>query len=374
MTQTPKSLGYTFPPEWHRHAATWMSWPRPEGISFPDRYENVQADLARIVANIARFETVRINVPDADWAERVRNVLRDHGHADAVERVECFHVPTNEPWCRDHGPAFLIGMRDEGEERRADPEDSAPVGPSSLIPSPSSLAIVDFGFNAWGGKYPPWDDDDAVPTNVAKLLGLPVFDAGHVVMEGGAVDFDGRGSVITTTDCLLNPNRNPSLSKEQIEQVLLDYYGQRRVLWLTGGIAGDDTDGHIDDLARFIDPRTIVVGVERDKGDENYDVTQSALDQCRALVDPDGKPYDVIELPMPAPVEIEGERVPATYVNFAFVNDALLVPTYGSESDKAALALLQQRLPTRQVVGVDCREVIWGLGAIHCLTQQQPAV
>ena len=348
MTKTPKSLGYTFPPEWHRHAATWMSWPRPEGISFPDRYDHVQPDLARIVANIARFETVRINVPDADWAERVKQVLRDHGHADAVERVECFHIPTNEPWCRDHGPAFL--KRD------------------------NDLAVVDFGFNAWGGKYPPWDDDDAVPTNVAKHLGLPVFDAGHLIMEGGAVDFDGRGSILTTTDCLLNPNRNPSLSKEQIEQALCDYYGQDRVLWLVGGIAGDDTDGHVDDLARFIDPRTIVVGVETDPGDENHDVTQSALEQCRALVDPDGQPYDVIELPMPAPVEIEGDRVPATYVNFAFVNDALLVPTYGSENDRKALALLQQRLPTRQVVGVDCREVIWGLGAIHCLTQQQPAI
>lgn len=351
---TPRELGYRFPPEWAPHAATWMSWPRPEGISFPGRYQHVLPDLARIVANIARFEPVHLNVPDADWAARVGDVLRDEfarqkvaaDRLDRLDRVKFFHVPTNEPWCRDHGPAFV----QRGDER----------------------AIVDWGFNAWGGKYPPWDDDDAVPTRVATLLDLPVFDAGHVIMEGGAVDFDGRGSILTTTDCLLNENRNPSLSKEQIERYLLDYYGQERVLWLTGGIAGDDTDGHVDDLARFIDPHTIVVGVESDEGDENHAVTQSAAEQCRALVDIDGKPYDVVELPMPGIIEIEGERVPATYVNFSFVNNGLLVPTYGSDHDRRALEILQNRLPGREIVGVDCREVIWGLGSIHCLTQQQP--
>ena len=232
--------------------------------------------------------------------------------------------------------------------------------------------VVDWAFNAWGGKYPPWDADDAVPTRVAEKLGLAVFDPG-IVMEGGAVDFNGDGCVLTTTDCLLNPNRNNGMAKEEIERYLLDFYGQRKVLWLTGGIAGDDTDGHVDDLARFVNPRTIVVGVESDPADENHAITRDAAEQCRALTDADGRPFDVIELPMPGVIEIEGQRVPATYVNFYFVNNALLVPTFGVESDDVALQTLAGLLPGRQIVGIDCRELIWGLGAIHCLTQQQPA-
>src|SRR5690606_10225236 len=242
----------------------------------------------------------------------------------------------------------------------------------------SPAAVIDWGFNAWGGKYPPWDADDAVPTRVAEKLGLPVFEpkkpnGSSVVMEGGAVDFNGEGVVLTTEDCLLNPNRNPGMSREEIERFLLDYYGQEQVLWLRGGIAGDDTDGHVDDLARFVNPRTIVVGVEEDPADENHAVTHDAAEQCRGLRDLHGKGFDVVEIPMPGVFEIEGQRVPATYVNFYFVNGALLVPVFGHANDDKALAILQRLLPDRQVIGMDCRELIWGLGAIHCLTQQQPA-
>ncbi len=321
-----------------------MSWPRPEGISFPDRYEHVLPNLAGIIAAIARFEPVNLNVPDADWADTVRSRLLPT-LGDLINRVSFRHVATNEPWCRDHGPAFVVNHRQK--------------------------AVVDWKFNAWGGKYPPWDDDDAVPTRVGELLDLRVFD-GPIVMEGGAVDFNGNGVVLTTRDCLLNPNRNGNLHKLDIEGHVLDYYGQEKVCWLSGGIAGDDTDGHVDDLARFVNERTIVVGVEDDAGDDNYDVTRSAAEQCRELTDADGRPFDVVELPMPGRVEIEGERVPATYVNFYFVNGALLVPTYGHDNDAICLKKLQTLLPQRQVVGVDCREVIWGLGAIHCLTQQEP--
>ena len=344
---SPRQLGYAFPPEWHAHAGTWLNWPRPEGISFPGRYDRVIPNLAAIVTQIGLRETVNINVPDAAWEARVREqLLRENVPAGVMGRVRFWHIPTNESWCRDHGPAFVL--RGDG------------------------AAVVDWGFNAWGGKYPPWDADDAVPTRVAEKLGLPVFNPG-VVMEGGAVDFNGGGCVLTTTDCLLNPNRNNGMSREEVERYLLDYYGQKKVLWLTGGIAGDDTDGHVDDLARFVNPRTIVVGVEADPADENYEVTRDAAEQCRALTDADGKSFDVIELPMPGLVEIEGQRVPATYVNFYFVNAALLVPIFGVESDEIALQTLAKLLPNRQVVGIDCRELIWGLGAIHCLTQQQPA-
>ncbi len=251
-----------------------MSWPRPEGISFPDRYDQILPNLAGVVAAIARFEPVNILVPNAAHEAKARDIV-------GGDNVRFHHVPTNEPWCRDHGPAFVIGDRQK--------------------------AIVDWGFNAWGGKYPPWDDDDAVPTRIGELLGLRVFDPG-IIMEGGAVDFDGRGTILTTRDCLLNPNRNGQRNIHDIEGYLLDFYGQERVLWLEGGIAGDDTDGHVDDLARFINGRTIVVGVEEDPADENYETTRSAAEQCRSLVDVDGRPYDVVELPMPGRFEIEGER------------------------------------------------------------------
>jgi agmatine deiminase len=315
-----------------------MSWPRPEGVSFPGRYEQILPNLTNLVRTIARFEPVNVLVPTATYAKRVADLV-------GTANIRFHHVPTNEPWCRDHGPAFVANVEEK--------------------------AIVDWGYNAWGGKYPPWEDDDQVPTRIGELLNLRVFEPG-IVMEGGAVDFDGRGSILTTRDCLLNPNRNGNLNIHDIEGYLLDFYGQERVLWLEGGIAGDDTDGHVDDLARFIDSGTIVVGVERDPNDENHEPTTSAANQCRQLCDIDGKPYRVVELPMPGRVEIDGERVPATHVNFYFVNRALLVPTFGRESDDACLSILADLLPDREVVGVDCSELIWGLGAVHCLTQQEP--
>jgi agmatine deiminase len=236
----------------------------------------------------------------------------------------------------------------------------------------TEAAIVDWGFNAWGGKYPPWDADDNVPTRIAKELKLPVFYPG-IVMEGGAVDFNGAGTVLTTTSCLLNKNRNPELSKKKIEQYLRDYYGQKHVLWLGEGIEGDDTDGHIDDLARFLDPRTIAIGIETNKRDPNYVILQKARRAIDTFRDQDGRPFNVVELPMPKPLSIEGQRVPATYLNFYFVNGALLVPTFGQKDrDANAMAVLQTTVGRRKVIGVNCRALIWGLGAIHCFTQQMP--
>ena len=299
---------------------------------------------------ITAFERVNLNVPNIDYEEIVRARLAYHKVPG--RRVRFFHVRTNECWTRDHGPAFVVRAR-RGR---------------------TAAAIVDWGYNAWGGKYPPYDADDAVPTRVAGALGLPVFYPG-IVMEGGAVDFNGAGTVMTTTSCLLNKNRNPHLKKPEVEEYLRSYYGQRHVIWLGEGIAGDDTDGHIDDLARFADERTIVIGMESDPRDPNYNVLRENRRRLDRLRDQDGRPFTIVELPMPRPVVYQKQRLPATYMNFLFVNGALLVPTFGdSARDTKALEILQGVLPKRRVVGVDCRALIWGLGAMHCLTQQQPRV
>src|SRR5258706_8057881 len=375
LKNPPASLGYSFPPEWAPHRATWFSWPRPEGISSPDKYHTVPENLARIFKEIAPRERVEINVPNGNYEFLVKRQLREHGCP--LTNIFFHHIKTNESWCRDHGPAFVVRKNPQSGKRE--------------------IAIVDWGFNAWGGKYPPYDDDDRVPTEIARELGLPVFyprgtgvspvsfgggkkhgrgaHATAVIMEGGSVEFNGAGTILTTTQCLLNKNRNPELTKPQIEQYLKDFYGQKHVCWLRDGIAGDDTDGHIDDLARFLNPTTIVVGIEDDRKAENYDVLQDNLRRVKKLRDQDGRPFEIVEIPMPGRVEHDDQRLPATYVNFYFVNGALLVPTFGNrKKDAKAFSVLQEQLPDRKVIGIDCRELIWGLGAIHCLSQQQPKI
>jgi agmatine deiminase len=348
-TRTPRELGFSFPAEWTRHRGTWISWPRPEGISFPDRYHECIEDVIRVIDTIARFEEVHLNVPNSNYRRLVRDVLDVRGIP--LRRVRFHEIPTNECWTRDHGPAFVLRQR-RGRVQ---------------------AAVVDWAYNAWGGKYPPWDADDAVPTKVAKELKLAVFHPG-IVMEGGAVDVNGAGTVLTTTSCLLNKNRNPHLSKAEVEGYLKDYYGQQHVVWLGEGIEGDDTDGHIDDLARFVDQRTIVIGIEDDPRDANFKVLQDARRRLARARDQQGRAFEIVELPMPRAVVYKGQRLPATYMNFLFVNGALLVPTFGQRArDRRAMAILQRLVPKRRVVGVDCRALIWGLGAIHCLTQQQPA-
>jgi agmatine deiminase len=357
---TPLEAGFTFPAEWERQSGTWFSWPRPEGISFPGRYHTILGQLGQIIREVTIRQDAHINVPNENWRIIAMDVLKQSG----VD-LTCVHfhfIKTNESWCRDHGPAFLV-KRKARDRQKAD-----------QVRESKALAIVDWGFNAWGGKYPPFDDDDRVPTEIARALKIrTVFHPG-IIMEGGAVDFNGSGTILTTTDCLLNKNRNPHLSKSEIENVLKQYYGQTHVCWLTGGIAGDDTDGHVDNLARFIDPRTIVMGIESDSSDRNHRVLQRVRKQLDKITDQDGHAFRVVETPMPKPVIIEGQRCPATYVNFLFVNDALLVPTFGDrETDRSTLAILKENLPNHEIVGIDCSNLIWGLGAIHCLTQQMPA-
>jgi len=284
-------------------------------------------------------EEVHVNVPNANYERIVRDTLRAGGVRS--RRIYFHHVPTNECWCRDHGPAFVLRRNRRGRVE---------------------AAVIDWGFNAWGGKYPPWDADDAVPTRVAAELGLPVVAPG-IVMEGGAVDFNGAGTVMTTTSCLLNGNRNPTLAQADVERALCEFYGQRHVVWLGDGIAGDDTDGHVDDLARFVDQRTVVTAIEDDPADENYRVLRDNRRRLELARDQDGRPFSIVELPMPKAVSWQGQRLPATYVNFYFVNGALLVPTYRDRrNDRRALDTLRRAVPGREVVSLDCTEVIWGSG------------
>jgi agmatine deiminase len=335
------------PAEWEPHAATWLTWPRPEGISFPGKYETIPPVYAQLIRHLVQSEEVNINVWNAEMEESVRGFLRTE--RAPLDRVHFHHFPAYEPWCRDHGPIFLA--RDDARGRQR--------------------AIVDWAYNAWGNKYPPFDLDDAIPEHVARLRQLPLFSPG-IVMEGGSIEVNGRGAVLTTTSCLLNPNRNPHLSKEQIASYLLDYLGAEQVLWLGDGIAGDDTDGHIDDMTRFVNPTTLVTAVEEDPSDANHAVLRENLERLQTFRDTEGSRFRIVELPMPGPVEYEGRRLPATYANFYIANGLVIVPTFRHKNDRPALEILRREFTDRKVIGIDSTELIWGLGSFHCITQQEP--
>ncbi|MDF2433440.1 MAG: agmatine deiminase, partial [Mucilaginibacter sp.] len=266
-----------------------------------------------------------------------------------LSKVEFFEFPTNDAWCRDHGPAFLIN------------------------PETKQKVIIDWGYNAWGGKYPPYDLDDVIPTKIGTHFRLPIYHPG-IVMEGGSVDFNGRGTILTTTACLLNKNRNPHLNQQQIEDYLFKFYGAEQILWLGDGIVGDDTDGHIDDITRFTNEDTVVTVVEENKNDENYTLLQENLQTLKTMRLLNGKQLNIVELPMPDPVVYQDQRLPASYANFYIANSAVIVPTYRCVNDDKALDILQQCFPDRKVVGIDSTDIIWGLGSFHCLSQQEPEV
>jgi agmatine deiminase len=344
MTKTPAALGYRMPAEWEPHAATWLSWPRREGISFPDSFDRVLPALRAMVEALIESEQVCINICNGVHEAEARAVL----DGLSMERVTFYRIPTNEPWCRDHGPIFLT--------RNADPR----------------AAIVDWDYNAWGGKYPPCDLDEVVPTRAGQFLHLPVFYP-RMILEGGSIEVNGAGALLTTESCLLNPNRNPSLGRAEIEQRLRDYFGVQDILWLGEGIEGDDTDGHIDDLARFVSENTVVTVVEENREDKNYEPLQENLARLRQMKVEQGE-IEIVTLPMPKKIVREKQRLPASYANFYIANSCLLLPTFADPNDETALSILQKRFPDRHVIGIDCRELIWGLGTFHCLTQQQPAV
>lgn len=346
--QTPAELGYRMPAEWARHRGTWLSWPHKEA-SWPGKFAPVPELFARMIGELVPDEEVHINVAGPDMESDARDLLA-RGRVPAA-RVFFHHIPTNDAWCRDHGPTFI--ERDHAGRREQ--------------------AIVDWGFNAWGGKYPPFDLDDVVPVRIGAELGLPVFTPG-IVMEGGSLDVNGAGTLLTTESCLLNPNRNPALSRSDIERHLRDYLGVRHILWLGDGIEGDDTDGHVDDLSRFTDPRTVVTVVEDDAADANFEPLRENLARLRTMRDQDGALFRVVTLPMPRRLEHDGQRLPASYANFYIGNAVVLLPTYDPATDETARSALQELFPTRRVVGIDCTDLVWGLGAFHCVTQQWPAV
>jgi agmatine deiminase len=334
------------PAEWAPHRGTWLSWPHKEA-SWPGKFGPVPPIFARMVRHLADHEEVHINVAGPGMEQEVRRLLADEG---AGSGNVFFHSnPTNDAWCRDHGPIFV--------------QRSGPGG--------SEQAVVDWKFNAWGDKYPPYDLDDVIPTRIAQEYGLPVFHPG-IVLEGGSIEVNGRGTLLTTEACLLNPNRNPTLTREQIEGHLRAYLGVRHILWLGDGIVGDDTDGHIDDLTRFVGERTVVTVVEDDPADENYEPLQANLERLRSMHDQDGHALEVVTLPMPRALYHEGQRLPASYANFYIANGVVLLPTYDPERDDAARSTLQQCFPDREVIGIDCTDLVWGLGAFHCVSQQWP--
>jgi agmatine deiminase len=345
--QTPKQLGYFFPAEFAPHAATWLSWPHKEA-SWPGKIHTIYPYYCQFIKELTKGEKVCINVSD----EAMKNFAMSHLQTEDVDlaNIEFFFHPTNDAWCRDHGPAFLINPKAEQKK-----------------------VIVDWNYNAWGNKYPPFDLDDVIPTLIAKSYGIPVYHPG-IIMEGGSVDFNGNGTLITSTACLLNENRNPGLSQLQIENYLCNYYGVNQILWVDEGIVGDDTDGHIDDTVRFVNEDTVITVVEENKNDENYELLQKNLEELKKMRLLSGKQLNIVELPMPEEIIYEDQRLPGSYANFYIANNSVIVPTYQCNRDNRALDIIQQCFPARNVVGIDSTEIIWGLGSFHCLSQQEPAV
>lgn len=335
--------GYLMPAEWEPHQATYMTWPHNRE-TWPGKFDPVPAQYAAVVAGLSRFETVRVLVKDAHAAEQAGAMLRQS--SARMESVEFLVYATNDSWIRDYGPIFVARAH------------SAHLG-------------LDWKFNSWGEKYGACDLDDVIPHRLADRFGFECLDVA-VVLEGGSIDVNGAGSLLTTESCLLNPNRNPGMAKAEIEEHLRVCLGASNILWLGDGIAGDDTDGHVDDLARFVSRDTIVTVIEPDPADDNHQPLAENLERLRAMRDQDGKPFRIETLPMPPALNYEGQRLPASYANFYIANGAVMVPTFGCPTDQQALEILTRLFPERKVMGFHCLDLVWGLGTIHCLTQQHP--
>jgi agmatine deiminase len=345
----PAQLGWYMPAEWQPHEATWIAWPHHRA-DWPGKFAAIPWVYAEIVRHLYTSENVHVLVNGAGDEKRARGAFKKAGIAS--DQVRFFHLPTDRVWVRDYGPCFLTNAR-------------------------GASALVNWHFNGWA-KYANWHKDDAVGAQLGAILNLPTYAptaAGQrIVLEGGSIDVNGAGLLLTTEECLLSKvqERNPGLSRGDLEQAFAGYLGIRKVLWLGEGIAGDDTHGHIDDLARFVGPRTVVIMVEKNEADPNYAPLQANLERLRALTDLEGRPLEVVEVPMPEPVFFGGQRLPASYANFYIANDKVLVPTFNDPHDSPALGILADLFPTRTVVGIHAVDLVWGLGTLHCLTQQQP--
>jgi len=343
--KSPAALGFRMPAEWAPQAAVWYSWPHRKK-TWPRHYRPIPAKFAEIIATVSHFEDVHVNIA-RPLQPQARALLRK-AKAD-LERIAFHHHPTDDAWCRDHGPIFLKHDR-SGE-----------------------VALTDWDYNAWGGKYLPYDRDARIPSRIARTLGVRRFE-NKMVLEGGSIDVNGEGLLLTTESCLLNPNRNPQLTRAQIEQNLRDFLGVKTVLWLGAGIAGDDTDGHVDDLTRFFATDGIVTIVEENSRDQNYRALRENRERLGGFRTPEGKKFRIIELPMPRPCVCDGRRMPATYANFLVINGAVLVPSFRQpRRDAEAAEILSGCFPGRKIIPIDCLELVWGSGTLHCISQQQPA-
>jgi agmatine deiminase len=343
--QTPAELGFRMPAEWERQEAVWLSWPHNRE-TWPGSFRAIPRKFAEIAAQISLREKVRVNIAKARQ-KRALALIADAG-AD-LANVEFFDHPTNDAWCRDHGPIFV--RRDKTGE----------------------VAVTDWVYNSWGGKYPPYNLDNRVPKSIARALGLRRFE-NKMVLEGGSIDVNGSGLLLTTEACLLNKNRNPRLTKAQIEERLKAMLGVRTILWLGDGIVGDDTDGHVDDLTRFCGERSLVTSVERNERDPNFEALHENLERLRSMRTEAGAKFRIAELPMPAPVIHRGKMLPASYANFLVINGAVLMPAFAQpKRDREAAEVLGSCFRGREVVPIDCLELVRGLGTLHCISQQQPA-
>lgn len=342
----PKEQGYFFPAEWHPHEATWITFPHNDHSWQEEKLGQMYPEYFAFIKAISAGEQVRINVNSVELNAFVESQLPIYGIASS--KIEFNIQPTNDAWCRDHGPAFLV---QEGSSARL---------------------LVNWEYNAWGGKYPPFSDDNALPATIAARLSLRSVSPG-IIMEGGSVEFNGAGTVLTSRSCLLNPNRNPSLTQAEIEEYLKNYYGVSQVLWVSDGIVGDDTDGHIDDTVRFVNEHTVITMVEPNEQDENHAVLAANLAELKQMTLLDGSPLKIVEIPMPDAVVIDGFRAPGSYANFYICNAGVLVPIFDCPQDEVALRILRELFTDRPVIGLSAREIIWGQGSFHCLTQQEPA-
>lgn len=329
------------PAEWEPHQATWLAWPHAV-TTWPGCLEAAEREFELLVRTLARFERVELVVQSEAHRGQIEARLGEIARGGALR----LHViATNDVWMRDIGPTFVRG--------------------------PDGLVALDWTFDAWGGKYPPWDRDDAVAARVAELAGARRERPG-VVLEGGAIEVDGEGTLLATEPTLLDPKRNPGIDRGRVEALVLELLGVEKTIWLGDGIEGDDTDGHIDDIARFVAPGRVVCAREPDPADSNHRPLEDCIARLRAATDARGRPLEVIDLPMPPPVRADGDRLPASYANFYVANRAVLVPVFEAPSDRRALDVLRAVFPGREVVGIPSRALVRGLGAVHCLTQQQP--
>lgn len=343
--KTPKQLGFRMPAEWERHEAIWMAWPHDVN-TWKDPLE-IEDTCVEIVWALHAGEKIKLLVNDEEEERRAKEKLKNA--KIGLNQVIFCRIPNVDAWMRDCSPIFLVN--DKTKEKR----------------------YVHWEFNAWGNKYDDLLEDRAIPKKLSEFLKLKSFRPG-IVLEGGSIDVNGTGTVLTSEQCLLNKNRNPSLTKERIEQYLKDYLNVSNVLWLREGIAGDDTDGHIDDIARFVGQNTVVCAFEDDENDENYPILKENYNLLLEMKDENGKNLNVIRLPMPGFVGDKEGRLPASYLNFYIGNSAVAVPVFGHENDKKALEILQKQFPSRKVVGINCTAMVYGLGTIHCRSQQEPQI